>query len=688
MYAILEHNPQLLPFASEIEARVQRWKQVKKDLLPKDTTLAQFANGHLFYGIHRLESGWVYREWAPAAQQLWLTGDFNDWNPTSHPLTLKDNGVWELVLPEADALWPGCKVKTLVKHNGSVTEHIPVYARYVVQDPDTYLWCAEVWAEDKPFPWTPFQPDKAAPLFLYEAHVGMAQEEGRIGSYREFADNILPWIHSCGYTAVQLMAVMEHPYYASFGYQVSNFFAPSSRFGTPTDLKYLVDKAHQLGIRVILDLVHSHAVGNTAEGIHMFDGTVWQFFHDGPKGDHPAWGTKLFNYGKHEVLHFLLSNVKYWLEEYHLDGFRFDGVTSMLYQDHGLGDPFDRDERYFSGNVDADAVVYLQLANELIKEVTPTAVTMAEDVSGMPGIGLPIPEGGIGFDYRLGMGIPDLWDRVLKIGRDEDWPLDEIWGSLCLRRPGEQTVAYVECHDQSIVGDKAVMFRLADANMYTDMSVFTQSLVIDRAIALHKLLRLLTAAAGGDAYLNFMGNEFGHPEWVDFPREGNGNSYHYCRRQWHLVHDTNLRYRFLAAFDRAMLDVIRDSSAYRQFMPDQKLLHRDDLVLAFERGGYLYVFNFHPTSSYPDYLIPVSQGRDYELVLSSDDAAFGGQDRVAHIPYSSFVPGRKDSALRLYLPARTGLVLRPVAEPPKKAAGVPEEKVSKKTGEKSAVKQQ
>lgn len=659
MYAILDYNPQLLPFTDQIQQRVSRYQRTKSALLA-DTTLSQFANGFLYFGLHRQRQGWIYREWAPAAQQLWLMGDFNDWNRTAHPLARMGNGVWELLLPGDDALWQGCKVKTLVKTQDKITEHIPLYARRAVQDPVTLQWCGAVWDTETPFSWSPFHTDPNAPLLIYEAHVGMAQEEPKIGSYREFADQTLPWIKESGYNAIQLMAIMEHPYYASFGYQVSNFFAPSSRFGTPDDLKYLVNRAHQLGLQVILDLVHSHAVRNVTEGIHLFDGTVWQFFHSGPKGDHPAWDTKLFDYGKHEVLHFLLSNLKYWLSEYHLDGFRFDGVTSMLYWDHGLGEPFDQNSRYFSDNVDPDAVVYLQLANELIRQVNPAAITIAEDVSGMPGMGLPIDQGGLGFDYRLGMGLPDLWSYVLKNQRDEDWNLEQIWSSMCLRRPGEKTIAYVECHDQSIVGDQAMIFRLAGASMYTDMSVDCHSLVIDRATALHKLMRLLTAAAGGDAYLNFMGNEFGHPEWIDFPREGNENSFHYCRRQWSLVKNPALKYHGLSAFDRAMLGVIRSQNIYRQWMPDLKSLSRQQQVLAFERDNLVFVFNFSPAHSFSDYLIPVSHGTDYELILSSDDAAFGGQDRVAHMRYSTFVPGKKGCFLRLYLPARTALVLRPV----------------------------
>lgn len=658
MNAILQYNPQLRPYASEIQGRIQRYQTVKAALTERGS-LSQMANGHLYFGFHRLEHGWVYREWAPAAEGLWLTGDFNGWNPTAHPLRKLENGVWELLLPESDTLWHGCNVQTLVAYGGQVTEHIPLYARYVVQDARTFQWCAQVWAPERDFPWHSFAPDEEAPLLIYEAHVGMAQEKPGIGSYRAFAERTLPWIAQSGYNAVQLMAIMEHPYYASFGYQVSSFFAPSSRFGTPEDLKYLIDRAHQLGLRVILDLVHAHAVRNQREGIHCFDGTVWQFFHAGPKGDHPAWGTKVFDYAKHGVLHFLLSNVKYWLTEFHFDGFRFDGVTSMLYQDHGLGAPFDRDSRYFGDNVDDDALVYLQLANTLIREVNPHAVTLAEDVSGMPGVGLPPEEGGLGFDARMGMGIPDLWGNLLQTVRDDDWNLDAIWSSLCLRRPGEKTIAYVECHDQSIVGDQAMMFRLAGAEMYTQMSKDCHTPVIDRAMALHKLIRLLTCAAGGDGYLNFMGNEFGHPEWVDFPREGNGNSYRYCRRQWSLVQNPALKYQYLAAFDRAMLATAIQYQWFSQWMPDLKLLSRQEQILAFERGGLLFAFNFSPDHSYTNCLIPVSQGKDHHIVLSSDDASFGGQNRIAHIPYSAWGGQRGGNCLRLYLPARTAVILAP-----------------------------
>lgn len=656
MYRILELNPQLLPFSGDIDLRMSLYQSTKDRLLAQGSTLNDFANGHEYFGIHHVEGGWVYREWAPSAYQLYLTGDFNNWNQTEYPMKKLENGIWELFLDGENTLWEGCKVKTVVDANLQRTEHIPLYARRVVQDKDTITWCAEVVDDWKVFQWTDEEFKPADSLYIYEAHVGMAQEEGKVGTYREFAKYVLPRVKKAGYNAIQLMAIMEHPYYGSFGYQVSNFFAASSWFGKPEDLKYLVNKAHKMGIQVLLDVVHSHAVKNTAEGINMFDGTTWQFFHDGPKGEHPAWGTKCFNYGKDEVLHFLLSNLKFWMTEYHFDGFRFDGVTSMLYHDHGLGSNFDDNNKYFSLNTHTEAITYLQLANELIRQVNPKAITIAEDMSGMPGMCLPIEDGGIGFDYRLGMGLPDMWIRTIKERSDENWEIGKMWGDMCLRRPGENTVAYVESHDQALVGDKTIIFRLADANMYTDMEKPCHNPVIDRAIALHKMIRLFTLAGGGEAYLNFMGNEFGHPEWIDFPREGNGWSFHYCRRQWSLVNDY-LKYQWLAEFDHDMIKLTKNNAIFKQHMADLLLLKEPEKVIAFYRKGLLFAFNFNPSESYTNVLIPVPANADYTLRLSSDDEQYGGQNLVAHMKY----PVKKFDGqyfVELYLPARTAVVLK------------------------------
>ena len=657
MYRVLELNPQLMPYEKDIELRMKLYKETKARLLSKVESLNAFSNAHHFYGFHHIKGAWVYREWAPNAHQLYLMGDFNNWNPTSHPLKRIDGDNWEIVLKGDKALWEGCKVKTVVDANLQRTEHIPLFAKRVVQDPKTITWTCEIVDESKKFPWTDAGFKAEKDLFIYEAHVGMAQEEGRVGTYREFADIVLPRIQKAGYNTIQLMAIMEHPYYGSFGYQVSNFYAASSWFGKPEDLKYLVNTAHSMGIRVLLDLVHSHAVKNTAEGINMFDGTVWQFFHDGAKGDHPAWGTKCFNYASGGVMHFLLSNLKFWLEEYHFDGFRFDGITSMLYHDHGLGTSFDSNDKYFSGNTHVEAITYLQLANELIREVKPDAVTIAEDMSGMPGMCLPIEDGGVGFDYRLGMGLPDMWIRTVKEKTDEQWEIGKMWGDMCLRRPGENTIAYVESHDQALVGDKTMIFRLADAAMYTDMDNSCHNPVIDRAIALHKMIRLLTAAGGGEGYLNFMGNEFGHPEWIDFPREGNGWSFHYCRRQWSLLDNGFLKYKGLGEFDRDMVALMKRGKVYSQRMGEMLMVHEDDKLLAFRRGEMIFVFNFHPTRSQQKLRIPIKNVETYAVALNSDDPQYGGFNSVKKRFYTAAKVGT-EIFLELNVPARSAIVLK------------------------------
>ena len=666
MYKILELNPQLVPFSDNIDLRMNLYRNTKNRLLTAGQDLKDFANGHNFYGFHHVEGGWYYREWAPSADQLYLEGEFNNWNPTSHPMKRLDGENWELYLPGDDALWHGCKVKTVVDYHGSRTEHFPLYIRRVIQNKSNNTFDAEVVDDRRAFPWTDQDFVGEDQLYIYEAHVGMAQEEGRIGTYREFATKVLPRIKKAGYNTVQLMAIMEHPYYGSFGYQVSNFFAASSWFGHPEDLKYLVNRAHKLGIRVLLDLVHSHAVKNTAEGINMFDGTTWQFFHDGEKGEHPAWGTKCFDYGKTGVLHFLLSNLKFWLEEYHFDGFRFDGVTSMLYHDHGLGTDFNSNDKYFSMNTNVDAISYLQLANELIRQVKPNAITIAEDMSGMPGMCLPIEDGGIGFDYRLAMGLPDMWIKATKT-QDEFWDINKMWGDMCLRRPGENSVAYVESHDQALVGDKTMIFRLADANMYTDMEKTTHNPIIDRAIALHKMIRLFTLAGGGEAYLNFMGNEFGHPEWIDFPREGNGWSFHYCRRQWSLMDNGLLKYQWLNDFDYDMVHLCKRHKIFRQGMANLMLMKAPEQMLCFARCDLFFVFNFHSSNSLEHILIPVyPDTKELVVKFSSDDEKYGGFSQVEHMTY----PIKEFDGVRyaeLYIPARTAIVLREVKEKPAKS---------------------
>ena len=656
-HKILTYDKNLAHFEKDFDLRVERYEKKKKELLPNGGKLADFANGSEYFGFHKTPDGWYYREWAPAADKLWLTGEFCSWDRQAHPLTKLENGVFELFLPGADTLKDGMKVMTVVEHNGQLLERIPLYARRVVQDPVTRSWSAVICDPEKPFKWTDkgFVPKKN--LFIYECHIGMAQEEGKVGSYEEFRVNILPRIKALGYNTIQIMAIMEHPYYASFGYQVTNFFAASSWFGKPEELKMLVDTAHKMGIAVLLDVVHSHASKNTREGLNEFDGTSYQFFHEGGKGDHSAWGTKCFNYDKNQVIHFLLSNLKFWQTEYHFDGFRFDGVTSMLYHDHGLGTAFTDYSKYFSMNTDVEAITYLQLATEMVRQVNPNAILIAEDMSAMPGMCLPIEDGGVGFDYRLAMGEPDMWIRLLKEKRDEDWDLNNIYYELANRRPNEKVIGYCESHDQALVGDKTIMFRLCDKEMYWGMETHNQNMVIERGMAIHKLLRLITMSLGGEGYLTFMGNEFGHPEWIDFPREGNGWSYHYCRRQWSLADNPNLKYQYLYAFEKAMVEMAKKQKVIGG-RDIQLQLNNTDKTLVYKKGGAVFAFNFHPVNSYDGCLLTMPETGDYEVIFSSDDYQFGGHGRVYHQTYTATKQENGKPGFKIYLPNRTAIVLR------------------------------
>ena len=657
-YKIFEYDPYLLPYEQDIDLRMQNYAKKKQALLKKGETLSAFANGHAYFGFHKTRDGWYYREWAPAADEVYLTGDMVEWRWLDLKLTPLGNGVFEIYLPGKKALYHGCHVKTIVRKDGALLERIPLYIRRVEQDPHTHAWCGII-VDEPTYKWKhpQFTPCKDG-LYIYECHIGMAQEKEGIGTYREFRETILPRIKKLGYTAIQIMAVMEHPYYGSFGYQVSSFFATCSRYGTPNELKELIDAAHGMGIAVLLDVVHSHAVRNTAEGINEFDGTTHQFFHEGARGEHPAWGTKLFNYNKNEVIHFLLSNLKYWLTEYHFDGFRFDGVTSMIYHNHGLGVAFTDYSKYFSMNTDTEAITYLQLANELIREVNPHAITIAEDMSAMPGMCLPIGDGGVGFDYRLAMGEPDLWVKLLTECPDEQWDMWRIWGELTSRRPHEKYIGYAESHDQALVGDKTIMFRLCDKQMYTDMNRDSKDSIVARGMALHKMIRMITMTAGGEGYLNFMGNEFGHPEWIDFPREGNGWSYFYCRRQWHLADDSNLKYQYLQEFDKAMIAFLKERSLFDK-EPNSLYIDKENQVLVYERANCVFVLNFSPTNSYPDYWVRVPVSGKYRVAMSTDEARFGGFDRISkEYVYTAAKYPDGFSKLQIYLPARTGLCLR------------------------------
>ena len=656
---IIKNDPWLEPFADAITGRHQYALNKEAELTNKGKqTLSDFASGYLYFGLHRTPKGWTFREWAPNATHIYMVGTFNNWEEkAAYKLKKLKNGNWEINLP-ADAIQHGDLYKLNVYWDGGQGERIPAWATRVVQDEQTKIFSAQVWAPEKPYKFKKktFKP-ATNPLLIYECHIGMAQPEEKVGTYNEFREKTLPRIAQEGYNCIQIMAIQEHPYYGSFGYHVSSFFAASSRFGTPDELKALIDAAHEMGIAVIMDIVHSHAVNNEVEGLSRFDGSYDQYFYPGNRGFHSLWGSRCFDYGKHEVLNFLLSNCKYWLEEFHFDGYRFDGITSMLYWDHGLNKDFTEYNLYYDGNQDENAITYLALANRVIHQVDPEAITIAEDMSGMPGVASPIEDGGMGFDYRMNMGTPDYWIKLLKEKRDEEWHVGDLFYELTNKREEEHTISYAESHDQALVGDKTIFFRLVDKAIYTSMGVFDKNILIERGMALHKMIRLVTIGTAADGYLNFMGNEWGHPEWIDFPREGNGWSYDHARRLWSLVDDENLRFRFLNAFDKSMIQTVNETRVFH-WRPEPLVRDNERQVLIFTRGDYLFVFNFNPEKSFPDYVFDAPSGK-YTMLLDTDNKNFDGLGRIDEKMehFTRYVsPGR--GQLSLYIPARTGFVLK------------------------------
>ena len=662
---IYETDPYLMPFKDAVDARHGHILAERKKLCG-DGPVSAAVNNHMYYGLHRCADGsWVIREWAPNASRIYLIGEGNNWKRTeSYAFRPVGQGNWELVLPEV-FLHHGELYKLYVEWPGGGGERLPAYVTRTVQDPVTKVFCAQVWDPAEKYVWKHRRAGKRPHPFIYECHIGMSSEEEKVATFDDFRVNVLPRVKRLGYDTIQIMALQEHPYYGSFGYQVSNFFALSSRFGTPEDFKRLVDDAHGKGIAVVMDIVHSHSVDNEAEGLSCFDGREDLYFYSGPQGRHPAWGSRCFDYGKDEVKYFLLANVKYWMEEYRIDGFRFDGVTSMLYWDHGLGKDFVGYDNYFNAGVDENAVVYLALANMLVHEMNPNGFTIAEDVSGMAGLAAPFRAGGVGFDFRMAMGIADHWIKWIKEKTDEQWSPGEMWYELTNKRADEKTVSYAECHDQALVGDKTLIFRLMDKEMYFSMNKESKNPVVDRGIALHKLIRLVTAATAGDAYLTFMGNEFGHPEWIDFPREGNGWSYAHARRQWSLAEPDYLRYRYLQEFDAAMVRLLKQESVLSD-RPELLTADEEKKILIFKRRNCIFAFNFNAQGSFADYGFPAPAGA-YEAVLDSDDAEFDGFGRQQTGERHFTVPQRSPNGnqayadtLYLYLPSRCALVLKKV----------------------------
>jgi len=516
-------------------------------------------------------------------------------------------------------------------------------------------WCARLWLPQTPYRFKHPRPARAPFPRIYEAHVGMAQPAQQhhgdsMGSYEAFSRDILPRIKASGYTAVQLMGILEHPLYRSFGYQVSSYFAPSSRYGTPDGFRALVDAAHGLGLAVLLDVPHGHASANTEQGLAQYDGSRYFF-----TGQHNQWGTPSFDFSQEMTRRFLLSNCRYWLEEFLVDGFRFDAVGNMLYRDFGEDDDFSHVGRCFydqhsQPRANVDGELYLNLANALVHETCGDAVTVAEEFSGMPGLTCTPAQGGLGFDYRFAMGIPDYWAKCIAEPRD----MGSLWYEMTNHRPYDRTISYVECHDQHINGSDAMIWRLLGNEMYNRMGLRDESWNISRGLAYYRLMRLMTLSTADAGYLNFMGCEFGHPEWLDAEA--------YAHRQWALADDPTLKYHALGDWDKELMELVQRHLPDFAQPPLFRFIHEDKRLLAFERGQLLFAVNFHELNAQQDLRFAVTPGKYIELV-SSDELRFAGHGNLvvkspATAHFTSPLPDRNEGDIALYLPPLVGLILK------------------------------
>eukprot|EP00741_Cyanophora_paradoxa_P005646 tig00000923_g5473.t1 len=703
---LIGEDPSLAPYRADLQHRSDAYFRLLDRVSKEPGGLEAFSRSYEEFGLVRVtrggRSGIQYREWAPGARGVFLFGEFNNWNRTAVPCQRDPYGHWTAWLPDHPDGRPqiphGTKVKvSILTEMGYHVERIPAWIRYAVQQHGAVGYDGVAWWEAPAF----FHPRPAPPasLRIYEAHVGIATEE-----------------HRLGYTAVQLMGIQEHAYYGSAGYHVTNFFAVSSRFGEAAGappsprLRGRLEPAPPAPrpraeaapapvlAQVLVDIVQAHASSNVRppapppappprlespalpakvnDGINLFDGTDSWLFHYGAAGRHPLWDSRMFDFGNYETVRFLLSNLRFFLDVYNVDGFRFDGVTAMLYKHRGAHVSFSGAYgEYFGPQTDLDACAYLALANHVVHAALPGAVTIAEDVSGMPGLARPVAAAGLGFDYRLAMGLPDLWFRNMRV-RDEDWYMDGILAHLFGRRRLEKTVAYAESHDQAPPprpappppGPSPGAHRHRPRSLppaarrrweiYTHMSCSSpRTVTVDRALALHKMIRLITFGFGGEAYLTFMGNEFGHPDYA------------YARRQWHLIREHGLRFGYLLALEE---DMIRLDDAFR-FLPAphraSTMHHEEHKVIAcvqynprlfWPSTSTLRGRGWGRTRGQEGYQLGVPWRGVYHVVLDTDAPEMGGlgrRPRGAAYAASEAPAHGLPCSIRLDLPSRTAIVL-------------------------------
>ncbi|KAK7287576.1 hypothetical protein RIF29_00857 [Crotalaria pallida] len=555
----------------------------------------------------------------------------------------------------------GSKYRVYFNTPNGPLERVPAWATYVQPAVDGTQAYAIHW-EPPPehvYKWKNTSPKVPKSLRIYEAHVGISGSEPKISSFNEFTDKVLPHIMETGYNAIQLIGVVEHKDYFTVGYRVTNFYAVSSRYGTPDDFKRLVDEAHGLGLLVFLEIVHSYAAADENVGLSMFDGSNDCYFHSGKRGQHKFWGTRMFKYGDPDVLHFLLSNLNWWIVEYQVDGFQFHSLSSMIYTHNGFASFTGDLEEYCNQYVDKDALLYLILANEILHALYPNIITIAEDATFYPGLCEPTSQGGLGFDYYVNLSVSEMWSTFLESVPDNEWSMTKIVNTLVSDRAyADKMLMYAENHNQSISGRRSfaeILFGEIDEHSHH----YKESLV--RGSSLHKMIRLITLTIGGRAYLNFMGNEFGHPKRVEFPTSSNNFSYSLANRQWDLLAKEGLN-RDLFSFDKDMMKLDENARVLSRRFPYLHHVNDSSMVISYIRGPLLFIFNFHPTDSYDNYSIGVEEAGEYQVILNTDEIKYGGQGCLKEDQYfqktvSKRVDGLRNS-LEVPLPSRTAQVYK------------------------------
>ncbi|XP_058788144.1 1,4-alpha-glucan-branching enzyme 3, chloroplastic/amyloplastic [Vicia villosa] len=555
----------------------------------------------------------------------------------------------------------GSKYRVYFNTTNGPLERVPAWATYVQPELDGRQAYAIHW-EPPPedvYKWKNQSPKVPKSLRIYEAHIGISGSEPKISSFNDFTDKTLPYIKEAGYNAIQLIGVVEHKDYFTVGYRVTNFYATSSRYGTPDDFKRLVDEAHGLGLLVFMEIVHSYAAADEMVGLSLFDGSNDCYFHSGKRGQHKFWGTRMFKYGDVDVLHFLLSNLNWWIEEYQIDGFQFHSLSSMIYTHNGFASFTGDLEEYSNQYVDKDALLYLIMANEILHVLHPNIITIAEDATYYPGLCEPTSQGGLGFDYYVNLSAPEMWSTFLETVPDHEWSMTKIVNTLVSKKENaNKMLLYAENHNQSISGRRSlaeVLFGEIDEHS----EHYKESLL--RGSSLHKMIRLITLTIGGRAYMNFMGNEFGHPKRVEFPTSSNDYSYSLANRQWDLLEKDGV-HRDLFTFDKDMMRLDKNERVLSRGFPSFHHVNDSSKVISYVRGPLLFIFNFHPTDSYDSYTVGVEEAGEYQLILNTDEIKYAGQGILRENQYfqrtiSKRVDGHRN-CIEVQLPSRTAQVYK------------------------------